>query len=758
MNKKNCNLYNSKLRSKSPIEIHSQSLTKKNCENNSKKNGIYEALKFGIKLYDAFFLLFDKEKKIESDFKTKIEIAKENLNNIWEKSLEKDKLFDEIEKINSKKCSIKSKNCSQSFLTKNNCEDISKKNVNKALKLEIEIEDECEKNKSVKKLFELFNEIEKINSKKCSIKSKKCSQSFLTKNNCENISKKDVINEALKFGIEIKDECGKNKSVKKLFNEIEKINSKKSTENCENCKKCNEAAKNGHLDCLKYLNSKKKLSWDKWACNYAAENGHLDCLQYALEHDFFWNEEVCRLAAKNGHLDCLQYAHTYGCSWDRWTCAEAARNGHLDCLQYARNNDCPWDKLTCIFAAENGHLDCLIYAHDNECPWDEDTCKYAAKNGHLDCLTYAHDNECPWDEWTCAEAAKNGHLDCLDYAHTYDCPWDEETCFYAARNGHLDCLEYAIENGCPYNDSVLKEAEKNGQFKCLEYLNNFNNLFSKLIFKNKYLKTHPFLSKNKKEIQENFIKNFDAKKFKGRNNGNREITKSEFEGLVLNRIDKFFIKDNYVEIANLNHENLEPILNIQITNDFIYFTTPFFIDKLANVLKEKSQFTKYDVSKMFCDFWNVLNFLKSKNISHGTIHENNLAFDGNNWYISGLLSTKKTGECMSGCYVESSYKSRRLMKNSNRTFNDSYLDIIPSDDMWQLVLMYVITYYGFNPFAETKNNHTVIINILKGNCKEISNSIYGEYLKKILTTKYELQNDDYCKIFNIFKNNNDSHV
>jgi hypothetical protein len=48
---------------------------------------------FGIQLYDSICLLFDEEKIVESDFKKKIEIAKENLDNIWEKSLEKDKKY-----------------------------------------------------------------------------------------------------------------------------------------------------------------------------------------------------------------------------------------------------------------------------------------------------------------------------------------------------------------------------------------------------------------------------------------------------------------------------------------------------------------------------------------------------------------------------------------------------------------------------------------------------------------------------------------
>jgi hypothetical protein len=267
----------------------------------------------------------------------------------------------------------------------------------------------------------------------------------------------------------------------------------------------------------------------------------------------------------------------------------------------------------------------------------------------------------------------------------------------------------------------------------------------------------PFLleSKDEKIISKNFRDNFDPKKFKGKNDGNREITRSELEGIVLNKIQISNIKDNYVEISKLKHENLEPIFNFQTTDDFVFFTTPLFVCKLATVWEEKLH-TKQDIKKMFCDFWNALNFLKSQNISHGTIHENNLASDGKKWYVSGLISAKKTGECMSmNVMTDSSYKSRRSLNNLN--YNDEKFHTIPSDDMWQLVLMYVITYYGFNPFNDVDycDNGTVIDNILDGKCKEISKSFYGKYLEEILTSENELKNDDYDKILKIFQNNTD---
>ena len=77
---------------------------------------------------------------------------------------------------------------------------------------------------------------------------------------------------------------------------------------------------------------------------------------------------TCACAAKNGHLDCLRYAHERGCRWDAETCEFAAEKGHLECLKYAHENGCPWNADTCEYAARNGHLEILKYACERGCP------------------------------------------------------------------------------------------------------------------------------------------------------------------------------------------------------------------------------------------------------------------------------------------------------------------------------------------------------------------------------------------------------
>ena len=91
-----------------------------------------------------------------------------------------------------------------------------------------------------------------------------------------------------------------------------------------------------------------------WSCSFFLE-GRLD-------------RGACSRAAKNGHIDCLKYAWALGCFWNSHTCAQAAWCGNLECLRFAHEHGCPWDDLTYVRAAMFGKLDCLRYALEQGCP------------------------------------------------------------------------------------------------------------------------------------------------------------------------------------------------------------------------------------------------------------------------------------------------------------------------------------------------------------------------------------------------------
>ena len=83
---------------------------------------------------------------------------------------------------------------------------------------------------------------------------------------------------------------------------------------------CACAARNGHLEVLKYLREEAKAPWNWYTATWAAENGHLHILEYLVERKYDeYDECACAYAASNGHLDCLKYLHeTAKAPWDEY--------------------------------------------------------------------------------------------------------------------------------------------------------------------------------------------------------------------------------------------------------------------------------------------------------------------------------------------------------------------------------------------------------------------------------------------------------
>ena len=67
----------------------------------------------------------------------------------------------------------------------------------------------------------------------------------------------------------------------------------------------------------------------------AIKNGHLECVRYIhnLDEDIeVYDCEFCVRACEYGQLHCLKYLHEHGYSWDGLTCAIAAEFGDLEYL------------------------------------------------------------------------------------------------------------------------------------------------------------------------------------------------------------------------------------------------------------------------------------------------------------------------------------------------------------------------------------------------------------------------------------------
>ena len=125
------------------------------------------------------------------------------------------------------------------------------------------------------------------------------------------------------------------------------------------------AAKNGHLETLKWLRANGGEWWGSEAAIWAAGNGHLETLKWIRANGGEWNEHAADYAAMSGHLETLQWIRANGGKWTPYAADWAAENGHLETLKWIRANGGEWTLWAAMYAAQNGQLETLKWIRAN---------------------------------------------------------------------------------------------------------------------------------------------------------------------------------------------------------------------------------------------------------------------------------------------------------------------------------------------------------------------------------------------------------
>ena len=167
---------------------------------------------------------------------------------------------------------------------------------------------------------------------------------------------------------------------------------------------CKEVAATNKLEFLKWVREEKKCEWDERTINEAAFVGNLEMLKYCFANGCPYDEkESFRNAAREGHLDCLRFLFNKikpSREREKDAAETAAQYGQLDILKYFVEERKISDaiKIKCVLhSVPKGRLDCLKYmVEEAKVPLDDWlNIAFARYFEQPECLHYLREKRCP---------------------------------------------------------------------------------------------------------------------------------------------------------------------------------------------------------------------------------------------------------------------------------------------------------------------------------------------------------------------------
>ncbi|RHZ00560.1 hypothetical protein DYB37_013719 [Aphanomyces astaci] len=184
----------------------------------------------------------------------------------------------------------------------------------------------------------------------------------------------------------------------------------------------NGAARNGHLDVLRFLHANRSEGCTELAMDLACEHGHLEVARWGLNEHRSWE----------GFTEC---------AFDK-----AAGTNHVIIVELLHFElDAPSTEKTIDLAAENGHVGMVqwLRKHQSSQCCSEKTLGMAAAKGHLDVMEWLHANRSEGGSpcgFTGAAAA--GRMDVMQWlvAHRPDEKFFDEAMWKASANGQVEVV------------------------------------------------------------------------------------------------------------------------------------------------------------------------------------------------------------------------------------------------------------------------------------------------------------------------------
>ncbi|EGG22276.1 hypothetical protein DFA_04394 [Cavenderia fasciculata] len=156
--------------------------------------------------------------------------------------------------------------------------------------------------------------------------------------------------------------------------EIVQFLSEHRTEGCSQ-EALNYAARNGDIEMLSFLVDTVKIKCQLDTLKESLENGHLDTFHFIYNHisnnkkndKILWTTEVMDLAAKNGHIEIVKFLSEHRTEGATNRAMDmAAGNGHFEVVKYLHFNRTEGATTYAMdYAAQNGHIEVFKFLHEH---------------------------------------------------------------------------------------------------------------------------------------------------------------------------------------------------------------------------------------------------------------------------------------------------------------------------------------------------------------------------------------------------------
>lgn len=238
----------------------------------------------------------------------------------------------------------------------------------------------------------------------------------------------------------------------------------------------------GHIDILHYFYEMRPVNRRNHALRWAAYSGNFELVQWLDNLDAENSPWSMNDAAANGHMKIVLWLNNHrreGCTTDAMD--RAAGNNHMKIVQWLhthRTEGCTTGAMD--RAAANGHLEMVQWLHENRkegCT--KNAIDSAAINGHFEIVKWLLENRsegCTVRAMT--GAAENGYFEILECLYEYQAPMSTSIAIERATiNGHLKVVQWLYDHGSEgCSTKALSQAALNGHMEIVKFFAKIYNI------------------------------------------------------------------------------------------------------------------------------------------------------------------------------------------------------------------------------------------------------------------------------------------